>query len=160
MKDNPLDIAVRPMTEKDLEAVLAIENDSFSHPWNRDHFHDELKSAYAFPLVAIDQEGRIIGYITPRLFLDEGHIHNVAVHRAFRGKGVGRLLVQRVLGDCRKRGGATVFLEVRFSNAVAIELYRRLGFVETGRRRQYYANGEDAILMEYTFAKNGVDDAI
>ena len=148
------------MTIADLEEVLAIENESFSHPWNMDHFLDELKSTHAFPLLAIDPEESIIGYICPSLLLDEGHILNLAVHRNFRGQGVGQLLVERVLNDCRGGGASTVSLEVRHSNKAAIGLYQQLGFVETGRRRNYYDNREDAMLMEYNFNDNEVDDAV
>ncbi|HEX2769522.1 MAG TPA: ribosomal protein S18-alanine N-acetyltransferase [Geobacteraceae bacterium] len=154
------EITFRTMTATDLEEVLAIENDSFPHPWNRDHFLDELKSVHAFPLVALDPGKRIIGYICPRLILDEGQILNVAVLRAFRGQSIGRILLERVLADCRERGGSTVSLEVRPSNHAAIALYQGLGFVATGIRRNYYENGEDAILMEYIFADNEVDDAV
>ena len=160
MKDMQSEITFRAMTATDLEEVLAIENDSFPHPWNRDHFLDELKSVHAFPLVALDPGKRIIGYICPRLILEEGQILNVAVQLAFRGQGIGRILVQRVLADCREGGGSTVSLEVRPSNFAAIALYQGLGFVATGIRRNYYANGEDAILMEYNFADNEVDDAV
>jgi ribosomal-protein-alanine N-acetyltransferase len=160
MKDNHCEITICPMTEADLDEILAIENDSFPLPWNRDHFLDELKSAHAFPLVAFDPEENVMGYICPRLLFDEGHILNVAVKRAFRSCGVGRFLVERVLRDCREGGADTVSLEVRPSNHAAISLYQQLGFVETGRRRNYYENGEDAILMEYTFENDEVDNAV
>lgn len=153
-------ITIRAMTEADLEEVMAIENDSFTLPWSREHFLDELRSSHAFPLVALDREDKIIGFICPRLILGEGHIYNVAVPRAFRGRGVARLLVERALDDCREGGGAVVFLEVRYSNKAAITLYKQLGFVETGRRGNYYENGEDAILMEYDFTDYEVDDAV
>ena len=160
MKDDHGEITICPMTEEDLDEILAIENDSFPLPWNRDHFHDELESAHAFPLVAFDPDENIIGYICPRLLFDEGHILNVAVKRADRGSGVGRLLVERVLRDCREGGADTISLEVRPSNHAAISLYRQLGFVETGKRRNYYENGEDALLMEYTFDNDEVDNAV
>ena len=140
-----------PMTEADLDAVMAIENDSFPHPWTREHFVQELMSSYAFPLVAMNLDGTLAGYICPMLILDEGHILNVAVHRARRGAGIGRLLVQRVIETCRTGGAEFVSLEVRPSNQEAILLYTRLGFTETGRRKRYYQDGEDAILMEYVF---------
>ncbi len=160
MRDNSSDIVIRPLCEEDLEALLAIESDSFPRPWSRINFLDELKSDHSFPLVALDQEGAVIGYIFPMLYLDEGHILNAAVRRDFRGRGVGRRLVERVLRDCRKGGASFVALEVRVSNGAAIALYRQLGFVEKGRRRRYYENREDAILMEYDFAANGGDDAV
>jgi ribosomal-protein-alanine N-acetyltransferase len=160
MQNSFIEIAIRTMTEADLEEVLNIESYSFPLPWNRDHFLGELKSGHAFPLVALDQEKKIIGYICPRLLLEEGHIFNVAVRQDFRRRGVARFLLERVLNDCRAGGVEVVFLEVRLSNKAAIDLYRKLGFVATGRRMKYYENGEDAILMEYDFTDNEVDDAV
>ena len=154
------EIVICPMVESDLDGVLAIENGSFPKPWAREHFLDELASPHAFPLTAFSADGRVAGYICPTLVLDEGHIMNVAVHPGFRGKGVGRLLVERVMADCREAGAAFVSLEVRVSNAAAISLYRRLGFVETGTRRRYYENGEDALLMECIFAQHGENNAV
>ena len=154
-------IIVCPMSDSDLEEVLAIETDSFPHPWSTTHFHDELASPYSFPLVALDQNGSIVGYICPMLLLDEGHILDVAVHRDFRGHGIGKLLVTRVLSDCREKGAAFVSLEVRPSNVEALTLYKSLGFTETGRRKRYYENGEDAILMEYIYIdREGRGDAV
>jgi ribosomal-protein-alanine N-acetyltransferase len=160
MMDTHSKFTIRAMTEADLEEVLAIEKESFSHPWNRDHFLDELKSVHAFPLVASNPEKSIIGYICPRLLLDEGHILNLAVHRNFRAQKVGQFLVERVLDNCRGGGASTVSLEVHHSNKAAIGLYRQMGFVETGKRKNYYDNREDAILMEHNFDDNEVDDAV
>jgi len=64
---------------------------------------------------------------------------------------VGRILLEKVLGICREKGGVTLYLEVRTSNSAAISLYHQAGFVSTGVRSRYYENGEDAILMEYNF---------
>ncbi len=145
------DIIICPMSEADLDQVLAIEQDSFPSPWNRRHFLDELSSPYAFPLTALTGDGRVAGYICPMLLLDEGHILNVAVSPEFRGCGLGQLLVERVIAECREGGAAFVSLEVRPSNATAIVLYERLGFTVTGRRKRYYGDGEDALLMEYVY---------
>lgn len=139
------------MSEEDLDQVLEIEAQSFPHPWLRQHFIDELNSSYGFPLSAFNPSGRLVAYICPMLLLDEGHIMNVAVDPAARGMGVGRLLVQRVLDDCRAENAAYVSLEVRESNLSAISLYRNMGFIDMGRRKRYYENGEDALMMEYVF---------
>lgn len=155
------EVTICPMTEADIDDVLAIESASFSHPWNRTHFLDELKSPYSFPLTAFDGNGQLVGYICPMLLLDEGHILDVAVDSRFRGCGLGRMLVERVLSFCRDGGAEFVSLEVRASNSTAIGLYRRLGFVETGRRPRYYQDGEDAILMEHIFRESEEDrDAV
>ncbi|MFZ3208897.1 MAG: ribosomal protein S18-alanine N-acetyltransferase [Geobacteraceae bacterium] len=151
MRDNTIDITICPMNEADLDDILAIETASFPYPWSRTHFLDELNSPYAYPLVAFCSEGRLAGYICHTFLLDEGHIMNVAVHHDFRGRGVGSMLVERVIGECREKEAEFIRLEVRISNHPAIALYRRFGFVETGRRKLYYHGGEDAILMEYEF---------
>jgi dihydroorotate dehydrogenase electron transfer subunit len=151
MNEMNYEIAIREMAERDVDEVLAIEADSYPLPWNRDHFLDELKSDHAFPLVAIGPDERIIAYICPRYLLDEGHIYNIAVQRAFRKLGVGRLLLEKAIGICQEKGVVTLYLEVRNSNQSAIALYRKIGFVSTGTRSRYYENGEDAILMEYNF---------
>jgi ribosomal-protein-alanine N-acetyltransferase len=149
------------MTEDCLDAVLAIEQDSFPSPWSRPLFVGELRSDHSFPMVAMDSEGRIVGYICPMLVIDEGHILNVAVDKKFRGRGIGRQLVERVLMDCRSQNAEFVSLEVRPSNVAAISLYRQLGFIVTGRRKAYYENGEDALMMEYIYSDiKGYDDAV
>ena len=139
------------MSESDLDEVVAIENDSFPHPWTKAHFLSELEGDHSFPLIALGVENHIIGYICPMIILDEGHILDIAVHKNYRGNGIGKMLVERVLLDLSNRGAAFVSLEVRLSNKSAINLYKRLGFIETGRRKAYYENGEDALLMEYIY---------
>lgn len=137
------------MTAADLDQVLVIEECSYPLPWLRQHFVDELNSSYGLPLAAFDHSGRLVGYICPMQLLDEGHILNVAVDPALRGSGVGRLLVQQVLDDCRAAGASFVSLEVRASNLAALSLYHKMGFVAVGKRKRYYENGEDALMMEY-----------
>ncbi|NJD91092.1 MAG: ribosomal-protein-alanine N-acetyltransferase [Geobacter sp.] len=139
------------MTAAELPQIIAIERLSYPLPWSEQHFLDELSSRVALPLVALDAEGAVLGYICAMQVLDEGHILNVAVAPEARGKGIGRLLCERVLADCRAADAAFVSLEVRVSNHSAIELYQRIGFVECGRRKRYYENGEDAIMMEFIY---------
>jgi [ribosomal protein S18]-alanine N-acetyltransferase len=138
------------MCEKDLETVLNIESASFSRPWTRSHFLDELQSPFGFPLVAQTPDGCVAGYLCLKILLDEAEILDVAVETALRGQGVGQTLVQAGFELCRSSQVTLVFLEVRVSNLEAIGLYGRLGFRESGRRKHYYENGEDAMLMEYT----------
>lgn len=151
MSEMTSEIVICPMSESDLDQVMAIERASFPNPWTRQHFIDELNSPHAFPLSAFDSEGRLVGFICPMLLLDEGHIMDVAVDPDCRGRGVGRMLVQRVLDDCLGAGAAFVSLEVRVSNHAAISLYLEMGFAESGRRKRYYKDGEDALMMERLF---------
>lgn len=152
MPEITIEITICPMTAEDLDQVLEIERKSFPHPWLQQHFMDELNSPHAFPLCAFDHAGRLLGFICAMQLLDEGHILDVAVDHDIRGAGVGRLLVRKVLDDCRSNNASFVSLEVRESNLTAIGLYRKMGFAEVGRRKRYYENGEDALMMEYVFA--------
>ncbi len=151
-------VSLRPMTSADLEQVVGIENQSFSHPWTLEHFRGELNSPHAFPYVAVTSPGVVAGYLCPRLLLDEGEILDVAVSGEFRGQGIGRLLVESALTLFRERGAVRIYLEVRVSNQTAISLYHSFGFRESGCRKRYYENGEDALLMDFIF--NGVSHAV
>ncbi|MRR55803.1 MAG: ribosomal-protein-alanine N-acetyltransferase [Deltaproteobacteria bacterium] len=144
------EITLCPVTEDDLEEVLSLERASFNHPWNSEHIRHEITSPLSFPLLVRLADGVCAGYICPMLVLDEGQILNVAVHPSYRGQGIGRILVKAALEEFRQRGASIVDLEVRPSNAAAISLYIRCGFVTVGRRKAYYENGEDAILMKHT----------
>lgn len=159
MNETHGEIVICPMTEADLDAVLEIEQACFPRPWTREHFSYEVNTPARFPMVAL-VDGYLAGYICPMLVLDEGHILDVAVSPLMRGRGIGRLLVERALLDCRERGASFVSLEVRCSNVSAISLYRALGFVETGIRKRYYENGEDAVLMEYLYEHSEAHNAV
>ena len=139
------------MTEADLDQVMAIESASFSCPWSRQHFLAELTAPHALPIVACSGDGSVAGYLCLSLVADEGEVLDVAVAPAWRGQGVGRLLLERALADCRAHGVSAVHLEVRPSSAPAIALYETFGFVRTGVRKRYYPDGEGAVLMQYIF---------
>jgi ribosomal-protein-alanine N-acetyltransferase len=151
-------IVVKPMKEADLDEVLVVEAASFPSPWSRQHFLGELASPLSFPLVARTADETIVGYICSMLVLDEGTILNVAVRPGFRSRGIGRLLVESALNEFREMGAAFVALEVRPTNLAAFSLYESLGFIITGRRSAYYANGEDAVLMEYDMKRHGEEE--
>jgi len=142
---------LRPMREDDLAAVLQIESASFSRPWTRGHFLDEMASPHGYPTVAVTASGVVAGYLCLKQVLDEAEILDVAVSSTQRARGIGRLLVEWALAESRGREVNFLSLEVRAGNQQAIGLYRRLGFRGIGRRKRYYDDGEDAILMEYTF---------
>lgn len=145
------EITLRPMRTDDLEEVLEIESASFSRPWTRQHFLDEIESPCGFPTVALAADGSVTGYLCLKIVLDESEILDVAVEKSQRGRGVGKALVNWALSFGRERRVDLLFLEVRAGNGEAIALYRQLGFRESGRRKRYYDDGEDAILMEHAY---------
>jgi ribosomal-protein-alanine N-acetyltransferase len=143
----PGTIAIRPMEESDLDAVMAIEQASFPAPWQRVHFQHELSAPHSFPFVAA-ADGAVAGYVCLMSLFEEAQILDIAVDPRQRGRGIARRLMERAFVVARAQGAEFVALEVRASNAAAIALYERLGFVRTGVRRGYYEGKEDAVLME------------
>jgi ribosomal-protein-alanine N-acetyltransferase len=146
MIDEP--VRIEEMRLPDVDQVLQTERKAYTTPWSRRAFVSELtENAYAHYLVAKVGQ-RVIGYIGMWFIIDEGHITNVAVHPDFRGRGVGRMLMQAAMDLAKLSGGMRVTLEVRVSNAVAQHLYESLAFRRVGVRRGYYTdNGEDAYIM-------------
>jgi ribosomal-protein-alanine N-acetyltransferase len=138
---------VRRMTERDLDEVMAIEQQVFTLPWSRQSYMGELRNQFATYLVC-DREAQLVGYIGIWVVFDEAHITNVAVHPKWRGQGLGRVLMEEAEKIARQKKALRIMLEVRPSNSAALSLYQSLGYMETGRRKEYYSdNGEDAILM-------------
>ncbi len=147
---NELDVQYRfrPMTEGDLDAVMAIEPHIYSHPWTRGNFVDSLASGYS-AWVLLDG-AKIIGYSLMMLVLDEAHLLNLSIDKTYQKRGLGRLLLEHMIASAKQHGAANMFLEVRPSNISAIALYENIGFNEMAIRRGYYPaqNGrEDAVLM-------------
>lgn len=141
-------IILREMIEKDIDEVLEIERASFSTPWSRESFQKEVtENALAVYIVAeVDME--LVGYGGLWKILDEGHITNVAVKKESRGKGIGDALVMGIVDYCDRTGIPNITLEVRESNMVARNLYKKHGFVDAGIRPGYYSdNNEDAVIM-------------
>jgi ribosomal-protein-alanine N-acetyltransferase len=143
----PAAVSIRAMTFADLDAVLAIEADSFTSPWTREQAAQELDSPSALCLVACTPAGEVAGYLFLMFVLDECTVMDIAVQRQMRGQGVARRLMEEMLAVCGERRCRTVHLEVRPSATPAIALYRSFGFVDSGRRRRYYRDGEDAVTM-------------
>jgi len=102
--------------------------------------------------LVVEQEGSVVGFIVGRQVEDEWEIENIAVTGAARRCGLGSRLVGELLDLVRKRGGKSVFLEVRESNRAARSLYEKWAFLEVGRRKMYYQNpAEDALVLKFKF---------
>lgn len=136
------------MQSKHLDQVLEIEEFSFSTPWTRKAFDYEIQfNDFAHYIVAL-QDSRVAGYAGMWIILDEAHITNVAVHKNYRFRGLGKALMLEMIRRSVILGAERMTLEVRPSNTTARHLYTRLGFVERGLRKKYYTDTkEDAIIM-------------
>jgi len=141
------------MCPDDLPQVLAIENRCHSAPWGERVFRAELTAGHAHLTVAC-RNGSVAGYLCWWLIAGEMEIQNVATDPGCQRCGIGRALVEQALAAGRAAGATRALLEVRVGNQGAIALYRAFGFVDSGLRKRYYADGEDALLMELDLDAN------
>ena len=143
------DVKITKALESHLDGILAIEEVSFSDPWTMDSLHYEINRFESVCLVAVGEAcGDVLGFVTMRFVLDEGHILNIAVEPSARKKGIGKRLLLALFCESGKRGVASFVLEVRSKNSAAIALYEKLGFEAQGLRRNYYTKpSDDGIVM-------------
>ncbi|MBE2316402.1 ribosomal protein S18-alanine N-acetyltransferase [Solirubrobacter sp. CPCC 204708] len=142
-------IEVRRLTYADLPQVVAIERRAFTSPWSLAMFVLELSKPTGICLAAeipAGGEPELGGYLICSRYDTVWHVMNVAVDPTQRRRGIATAMLSSLLA--RVEHDAQLTLEVRRSNAGAIQLYERFGFRSAGVRRRYYAdNGEDALVM-------------
>ncbi len=152
----PAPFSFRRMQFDDLDRVMEIEKDGFTHPWSAELIRRELTHDWSTILLATEiRRGMaglptevVAGFVVYWLVHDEVHILNIATAVEERRRGVGRALMIEAAQRGRKAGAVLATLEVRRSNAPAIALYRSLGYRQVGIRPNYYVDeGEDAIVM-------------
>jgi ribosomal-protein-alanine N-acetyltransferase len=141
-------LRVLPMRLSDLDQVLEVEGSAFTTPWSRRAFTSELtQNGYAVYLV-VKRGRRVIAYGGMWALLGEAHVTNIAVRPEERGRKIGETVLRSLLLRAEARGCLRVTLEVRRTNHVAQNLYRKYAFEEKAVRRGYYTdNGEDAFVM-------------
>ncbi|HID46022.1 MAG TPA: ribosomal-protein-alanine N-acetyltransferase [Chromatiaceae bacterium] len=135
------------MTDDDLESVLTIEEQVYTHPWSRTILRDCLRTGYECLVYEASRE--ILAYSVVSVAAGEAHLLNLSVHPQHQGKGLGRLVLRRVIRHAGEKAD-TLFLEVRVSNQVARQLYESEGFNEIGQRFNYYPakkGREDALVF-------------
>ena len=140
-----------PMNLSHLDQVSAIELESYENPWSKSGFECELGTnpvSWSQVALTTDVPEQVAGYCVAWIVFEHIHIQNVAVHPVHRRQGLGRRLLMRALEEGRVRGAASALLEVRRSNEAAQSLYRAVGFLDAGTRRDYYSQPrEDALLF-------------
>lgn len=142
------EVLIRKMIHADLEEVIEIDQVSFSLPWPKRSFQYELDENFTSRCWVAEVDGRIAAMMVGWMIIDELHVATIATHPDYRGQGIGKKVLVHALLAARKEGLIRAFLEVRQTNEVALNMYRSLGFIEDGRRKEYYKdNNEDAILM-------------
>ncbi|HMK55328.1 MAG TPA: ribosomal protein S18-alanine N-acetyltransferase [Dissulfurispiraceae bacterium] len=140
-------VSLRDMRPEDVPDVAEIERSSFSTPWSEHSIYSEVYGKYSIARVAV-LDDRIVGYVMARLILEEGHLMDLAVHPAFRARGIAKMLMEDVIKGLHFNRCRVFFLEVRASNDTALKLYADIGFNVVGTRKNYYKDPvEDAFVM-------------
>lgn len=164
---------LRRASTSDLDAIMALENSIFgTDAWGSETMHAELEGRHSYYLVAhpVGSPGEIEGYaglLSPR-GAPEADVQTIAVSAKARRHGLGRTLMNSLIGEARERGARELFLEVRADNPGAQSLYTSLGFEQLAVRPHYYQpDGVDALVMRLTIPlpqttlathENGVTD--
>ena len=141
---------LRPAGPFDLDEVARIESESFPIPWKREFFASELVEPHRYIRVLARDDGgtpRVGGYLFAVALYEEFHINKIATDLRLRKQGHGRALLEDALARARSAGSTAITLEVRVSNAAAREFYMSYAFTEAYRRRAYYQDGEDALVL-------------
>lgn len=145
--DRPDRMSIAPMSTNDIAAVSRIERASFSTVWPSDAFFNELntnKLAHYFVGRIAD---KIVAYGGIWVILEDSHVTTLAVDPAYRGKRLGEVMLLRLVDEALERGAAWMTLEVRESNTVAQQLYRKYGFTTVTMRRGYYSDDNESALV-------------
>ena len=140
-------MTITEMNATHVPQVAELERICFADPWSEKSVASELDNKWALWLVALDDD-KVAGYIGSQTSIDETDVMNVAVHPDYRRRGIAESLIIRLVEELKTRGSHALMLEVRASNAPAIALYEKLGFVQVGCRKNYYRNPkEDALIL-------------
>ena len=141
------------MNQDHVAQVAQLEKECFCDPWSENAIASELKNPLSFWLVALC-DGQVSGYVGSQSVMGEADMMNIAVSSQYRRMGIAQELVERLVAALREKDVYSLTLEVRASNEPAKALYSKLGFLQVGRRPNYYRNPkEDALILRKEWEK-------
>ncbi|MEM0981094.1 MAG: ribosomal protein S18-alanine N-acetyltransferase [Cyanobacteria bacterium P01_H01_bin.58] len=139
------------MTSSDLPAVVDLDQACFNGLWSSAGYQREVDSPNSDLLLlqtaSTSDKSQVIGIGCLWAILDEAHITVLGIAPTYRRQGLGQWLLLQLLQQAHARQLTHATLEVRVANQAAQTLYRRYGFKTAGKRRGYYADGEDALIL-------------
>ena len=141
------------MNQDHVAQVAQLEKECFCDPWSENAIASELKNPLSFWLVALC-DGQVTGYVGSQSVMGEADMMNIAVSSQYRRMGIAQELEERLVAALREKDVYSLTLEVRASNEPAKALYSKLGFLQVGRRPNYYRNPkEDALILRKEWEK-------
>lgn len=147
---------IRLLSFRHLPQVMDIEQRAYPWPWTEGMFVDSLRNGHL--CYCICEQETLLGYIIVFVAVGECHVLNVCVDPDQQGRGLGRRLLEHALAAAADMGAEQAFLEVRVSNDLAIKLYESNGFLQVGRRKNYYPAG-DGIREDALVYRRDIDNA-
>jgi ribosomal-protein-alanine N-acetyltransferase len=150
MDDSSVRVSVREPQPGDVRALERAERECFTDPWPGQFFVSEMFAPGRYHRLLVDQGGELVGYLFAAWQYLDLHVLKIATLTEYRRSGLARRLMDMAERHVAQMGGDSITLEVRESNHPALALYDFLGYRRAGRRRHYYADGEDAIVMTKT----------
>lgn len=136
-------IKIFPASKKDVSAVASLEQELYPQPWSQKDF-EEILAQEAFWFWVAKKENAIVGYLVCQVVEEkEAELHNIAVAREYQRQGIGKTLLQKLIGDLKQKNVSEIFLMVRASNLPAQKLYESFGFKKISVRQRYYHNPEE-----------------
>lgn len=148
---------IRKANKNDIYEIVRIEKELFSdNPWPNSAFIYEMEKNPFAQVLVYEEDNTIAGYLDIWITFEKAQIANIAVRKAYQGKGIGQALLDEAIKIANDNNCENVSLEVRVGNEVAINLYEKNEFINVATRKHYYENGDDAYLM--VKALGGGDD--
>lgn len=144
------------LNENDLAEAYELERLCYPIPWSKETFFSNQGERYLNLKITVDN--KIVGFCICQQVADEASLFNIAIHPKYRNRGLAKTLLNQLIDDLMAMPNkiSTIWLEVRKSNAPALDLYHSIGFNQITIRKNYYpttdGNKEDAIIMAYTLA--------
>lgn len=145
MKEN---IVIRNANKKDYDKIFEIELTSFKTPWSATSIRSAISESDLNHYKVMEVNCDVVGFYLFRSILDEAELLKIAIDRNYRGLHLGKNLLNNCIDSVKILNCNKIYLEVRKSNLVAINLYKNAGFEEISQRKIYYPDGEDAIVMK------------
>ncbi|GAA3987980.1 ribosomal protein S18-alanine N-acetyltransferase [Comamonas faecalis] len=148
--DIPQEARFEPLSLARLDALMAVEDSAYAHPWSRGNFIDAMAAGYTIELLLAGET--LLGYFVVMQGVDEGHLLNITVAPAYQRQGWAWVMLDALALWARARNAQALWLEVRVSNQRAQQIYEAHGYRRVGLRRNYYPAGdglrEDAVVMK------------
>lgn len=147
-----MEITVLIATNSDADDFSILERECFSTPWTKDNILESMDNSTVFFKAVVNN--KTVGYCGMQLTLSEGYITNVAVTSEYRGCGVASELLKSLFEYAKLKKLNLISLEVRVSNLPAISLYKKLGFLPLGERKNFYKSPRENALIMTKFFKD------